>query len=90
MKNLQTFDDFLNEAGIVKEATDYPDTIVVKPQDSSHPLKSLTLKKTRQKFKSSDKAKDKTPVYITIKPSGMDDRYYVWDIDFRNKTVNAL
>ena len=69
---------------------EYPKEITVTPTEKDHPLKSLTLVKTKRKFKSTNPDKDKTPVYITKSPEGLDDYYYVWQIDFDNKTVEAL
>ncbi len=69
---------------------EYPNEIILTPTDKDHPLKSLTLIKTKRKFKSTNPDRDKTPVYITKLPKGLDDYYYVWQIDFDNKTVEAL
>jgi hypothetical protein len=69
---------------------EYPNEITVTPTEKDHPLKSLTLVKTGKKFKSTNPDKDKTPVYMTKSPEGLDDYYYVWQIDFDNKTIEAL
>lgn len=68
----------------------YPDEITVTPSNTPHPLKELTLRKTQHRVKSKDKELNGTPIYITIKPYGLDDHYYVDDINFKNKTIHAL